>query len=448
MKKYFFIPLTLSVMLSAQTLKTTLTQTLATNPSVQERLKNFQSTQEEVSVARAGYYPKLDLNLGAGHETTKRSNQAGGTSDQTYNFTVYQNSLKLTQNLFNGFSTTYQLQEAKYKTIAAAYSYIEKVNTTSYDLVSSYLELLKNTELIKTAKENVDIDEKILNKVQKLYNAGLTTLSEVNKIQSSLALARANLVVQKNRTQEAAYNLQKVVGRPLKAAQMSKPRFVNTTLPKTLAEAQTVALKNNPSLLVSRFNIKLAQATKKKLYTNYYPKVDLEVSQSMNKNLSGIEGNNDAFRAMAYLSYNLFNGLSDKANITKSVVQIEQEEEKQNSIKRETLQSLQIAWTTTKKTQEQLKYLQQYHEFSKKTLSLYNKEYALGRRSLLDLLSSQNDLIHSKEQIITAQYSILSSQYKILSIMGTLVSTLIKDDTKNIYTNVNLQNNFNTAKVQ
>ena len=448
MKKYFFIPLTLSVMLSAQTLKTTLTQTLATNPSVQERLKNFQSTQEEVSVARAGYYPKLDLNLGAGHETTKRSNQAGGTSDQTYNFTVYQNSLKLTQNLFNGFSTTYQLQEAKYKTIAAAYSYIEKVNTTSYDLVSSYLELLKNTELIKTAKENVDIDEKILNKVQKLYNAGLTTLSEVNKIQSSLALARANLVVQKNRTQEAAYNLQKVVGRPLKAAQMSKPRFVNTALPKTLAEAQIVALKNNPSLLVNRFNIKLAQATKKKLYTNYYPKVDLEVSQSMNKNLSGIEGNNDAFRAMAYLSYNLFNGLSDKANITKSVVQIEQEEEKQNSIKRETLQSLQIAWTTTKKTQEQLKYLQQYHEFSKKTLSLYNKEYALGRRSLLDLLSSQNDLIHSKEQIITAQYSILSSQYKILNIMGTLVSTLMKDDTKNIYTNVNLQNNFNTAKVQ
>jgi len=448
MKKYFFIPLTLSVMLSAQTLKTTLTQTLATNPSVQERLKNFQSTQEDVSVAKAGYYPKLDLNLGAGHETTKRSNQAGGTSDQTYNFTVYQNSLKLTQNLFNGFSTTYQLQEAKYKTVAAAYSYIEQVNTTSYDLVSSYLELLKNTELIQTATKNVAIDEKILNKVQKLYNAGLTTLSEVNKIQSSLALARANLVVQKNRTQEAAYNLQKVLGRPLKAAQMSKPLFVNTALPKTLAEAQTVALKNNPSLLVSRFNIKLAQATKKKLYTNYYPKVDLEVSQSMNKNLSGIEGNNDAFRAMAYLSYNLFNGLSDKANITKSVVQIQQEEEKQNSIKRETLQSLQIAWTTTKKTQEQLKYLQQYHEFSKKTLSLYNKEYALGRRSLLDLLSSQNDLIHSKEQIITAQYSILSSQYKILSIMGTLVSTIIKDDTKNIYTNVNLQNNFNTAKVQ
>ncbi len=59
-------------------------------------------------------------------------------------------------------------------------------------------------------------------------------------------------------------------------------------------------MQNNPSLLVSKYNIKLAQATYKEKKSPYYPHLDIEVSQSMNKNLSAIEGEEDRFRAMAF----------------------------------------------------------------------------------------------------------------------------------------------------
>jgi len=437
MRRLLFLPLSLFVSLQAQDMKTTLEEVLTTNPIVQERLQNYKATKEDIASAQSGYYPKLDLNLGAGYENTKRYNQAGNSSDQTYNFNVYQNSLKYTQNLFNGLSTTYLVKEQEYKTYAAAYSYVEKVNTTSYDFVNAYLEVIKNRELIATAQENVQINEDVLTKVKKLYKSGFTTLSEVNKIQSSLALAKSNLVVQENTLLDKEYALERIVGHKIDVKQLTKDD-TPIKLPQTKEEIIAYAMAHNPSLLLSEFNKRTAQATNREKKAAYYPKLDIEVSQSMNKNLSGIEGNNDAFRAMAYLSYNLFNGFSDKHAIAKSLAQIEQENQNQNNIKRKILETIESAWASRTKLQEQMKDLQEYHDYSQKTLALYQKEYALGQRSLLDLLASQNDLIKSKEQIINTNYSILYANYRLLDAMSMLVTSLLdKDD---VYTQVGIKN--------
>ena len=437
MKKSLFLSLSVFISLQAQDIKTTLQEVLATHPVIQERLQNYKATKEDIASAQSGYYPKLDLNLGAGYENTKRYNQAGGTDDQTYTFNVYQNSLKYTQNLFNGLSTTYLVKEQEYKTFAAAYSYVEKVNTTSYDFVNAYLEVLKNRELLETAHENVQINEDVLEKVNKLYKSGFTTLSEVNKIKSSLALAKSNLVVQENTLLDKEYALERIIGHQVDIDTLSKDG-AQVTLPDTKEKIIEYAMAHNPSLLVSEFNKRTAQATNKEKKAAYYPKIDIEVSESMNKNLSGIEGNNDAFRAMAYLSYNIFNGFSDKHAIAKSLKQIEQENQNQYNIKRQILQTVKSSWASRIKLKEQMSHLEEYHDYSKKTLALYRKEYALGQRSLLDLLASQNDLIKSKEQIINTNYSILYANYRLLDAMSMLVTSLLdKDD---VYQQVGIKN--------
>jgi len=196
-------------------------------------------------------------------------------------------------------------------------------------------------------------------------------------------------------------------------------------------------MQNNPSLLVSQYNIKLAQATNREKHSAFYPKIDIEVSQSMNKNLSAIEGEDNRFRAMAYLSYNIFNGFSDSSALQKSLSQVHQEVESKNSLRRQVIEGLNLSWAANKKLEEQLVHLQNYKKFSLKTLTLYAKEYDLGRRSLLDLLSAQNDFIGSKAQIINTEYSMLFAKYRILDAMGTLVSTLISDEDI-IYSNVGL----------
>ena len=144
-------------------------------------LKNYNSIKQDITSAQSGYYPKLDLVLGAGHESTDRYNKQNNATDTNFDFTVYQNSLTLTQNIFKGFETTYQVEQQKNKAISSAYSYVEKVNDTAFDVLNNYIQVMKNTELLQTAKENVDINQEIFVKVKKLFDAGLTTLSEVNK---------------------------------------------------------------------------------------------------------------------------------------------------------------------------------------------------------------------------------------------------------------------------
>lgn len=430
MHKKLLLLILLLASANAESLRSTLKEMLQTNPIIQERLKNYNATKEDITTAKSGYYPKVDLVLSGGQEKIDREN-----TDTDYSF--YANSLKYTQNLFNGFSTTYFLQEEEYRTLSAAYSYLEKVNETSFDLVNSYLEMMRNQELLQTYIENVKIDQQILTKVKKLYHAGLTTLSEVNKVESSLALAKSNLVVQENNILNANYNLQKVFGRALNVEEMSEPKLDNFKLPMKREDAIKFAFKHNPSLLISEYNIKLAEATNKEKKSAFYPKLDIEVSQSLNHNVSGIAGKDDEFRAMAYLTYNLFNGFNDKAALQKSISTVYQEVENKNGIRRDIIQKLNLAWAAREKLEEQFVHLIAYKNFAHKTLKLYTKEYDLGRRSLLDLLSAQNDFIQSKAQIITARYNILIAKYRILDAMGILVQTIM-GDTENIYANVGL----------
>ncbi|MBU0721198.1 TolC family outer membrane protein [bacterium] len=436
MNRKLLLTLIVATSINAQSLKTTVEEVLSTNPIILERLKNYNSTKEGITSAESGYYPKIDLSLGAGIENTQKRARPD-LPDDSVGLSVYQNSLKYTQNIFKGWETTYQVEQQENRTVSAAYSYIEKANATAFEMVNTYLQVMRQKELLETAQENVDINQEIFKKVQKLYDAGLTTLSEVNKIESSLALAKSNYVVQENTLLDVTYNMQRVLGRYLDVENMSKP-VLNVALPSSIEDAAQFAMQNNPSLLVSKYNIKIAQASYHEKKAPFYPKLDIEVSHSMNKNLSGVEGEDDRFRAMAYLTYNFFNGFSDQAALQKSVSEIHREIQMKNTLRRDTIEGLNLSWAANEKLTDQLEHLKSYKNFALKTLTLYAKEYDLGRRSLLDLLSAQNDFIGAKSQIINTQYSMLYAKYRILDALGILVTTIIGND-EIVYSNVGLK---------
>jgi len=88
------LALSLTSSLFAQELKMTVQEALFSNPTVQERLKNYNATKEDIASAKAGFYPKLDLSIGVGFEDGETA------QGQTFDYDVYQGSLSLTQNVF------------------------------------------------------------------------------------------------------------------------------------------------------------------------------------------------------------------------------------------------------------------------------------------------------------------------------------------------------------
>ncbi len=446
LKKSFIILSVASFIFSSSlfglSLKESVVEVLNTNPVIQERLKNFRATQQDLNIANSEYYPQLDFRMAVGY-TSAGTLKDGDDSDYNHNVTDqdygnYETSLTLTQNLFDGFGTTHKVNYEEARILASAYNYIEKSNDVAFKMIDAYVNVMRSKELTQTARENVQINETIYKKVKDLFESGLTTDSEVKKIQSSLSLARSNLTVQKNNARDSEYSFRRVLGRMPLVHEMKRPEF-NIAMPESIERAAMYSVEHNPSLLVSRYNIKGAQELYKQRQKDYYPTVDLEVSQFYNdvETANSFDSPDDRFRARVVLNYNLFRGGADKANIQKHLSKISQEIDIKRDLKRQVIEGLDLSWNAYTMIGDQLKDLREYSSYSESTLKLYEEEYDLGRRSLLDLLASQNDVINSRSQIITAEYDQLFAKYRILDAMGLLVTAIAGDANKHA-SNVNL----------
>jgi len=434
----------LGVNADALTLKETIKEVLDTNPIVQERLKNLNETREDLNIAKSEWLPSIDYrgSIGTNNsgdlKTSGNANFNHKSNDVTYGH--YTNSLKITQNIFNGFSTTENINYQEARLFGAAYHYLENANDMAFQMTGAYIDLLRSYQLLQNAKDSVSINKKIYEDVQSLYNQGLTTKSEMTKIYASLSLSYSNLVVQENNTMDKEFRFKRLFGRSANVGTLEVPKL-DLAMPESKQRATMLAISNNPSMIVSSYNIKGAQALFREKKSKFMPTVDIEVEQVFNDytKVNGYDSQDDRQRAYLVLNWNLFKGGAHVADLQKSRSTINKEIEIQRDLKRQTIESLELSWSAYEKLGEQLKELYKYYEYSEETLDSYRSEYEMGRRTLLDLLSAQNDLISSKSQIINAQMDRLFAQYRILDAMGMLVGSVLdeKDYAKIVKTTTN-----------
>ncbi|MFY9142518.1 TolC family outer membrane protein [Sulfuricurvum sp.] len=415
--------------LNALSLQEGVDEVLLTHPVVQERLHNYRATLEDLRMTESQYLPTLDYSGTIAREKTK----SPSTQNRSVSLSSYEHSLQLTQNLFNGFGTVYEADYNKARILAAANHYIENANDAAFNFINNYINALKSRDLLAIAKANVQFNEDIYTKVNKLYGAGMTTRSEAEKADTSLSLAKSNYVVAQNNLDDSLFNLERVLGRHVNAEELQDAAF-SGTIPSSREEMKEYAHAYNPSVLVSEYNIKAAKAQKEAAYKNYYPKIDAFARQSWANDVGGLLGNDDRTKFGLSLSYNLYRGGADESQIQKNLSKIYQE----NENKRETVRKLDeqgdLSWSAKTYLTEQIEHLKRYEVTSAKTLELYQKEYDLGRRTLLDLLVAQNDHVSAQSQIVRAENDLLFANYRILDAMGSMVQNVLGSKTQS-YTN-------------
>lgn len=414
------ISLLWSTTLGAFTLKEGMDEVLSTHPVVLERLHNYRATLEDLRITESQYLPSLDYSATVAREKT----QSPTTQNISRSLSSYEHSLQLTQNLFHGFGTKYEADYQKARILASANHYIENANDVAYNFVNAYINVLKTRDLLTIAKSNVEFNEQIYDKVNKLYEAGMTTRSESEKADTSLSLAKSNHIVAQNNLDDALFNLERVLGRHVDAKSFENEKFVGE-IPASLEEMKQFAKAHNPSVLVSEYNLKASYAQHNASYKNYYPKIDAYARQSWANDVGGVAGKDDRTKIGLTLSYNLYRGGADQSEIQKNLSKVHQE----GQTKRETIRKLdeqgELAWSAKQYISEQLVHLKRYETTSAKTLELYQKEYDLGRRTLLDLLVAQNDHVAAQSQIVRAENDLLFAHYRILDAMGSMVQNVL-----------------------
>lgn len=443
MPKYFirFIILYFFVIseLFAITLEQSVVETIQTNPIIQEKLRIYRAAQQDLKIVESDYYPKLDLqahyNFNSSTEIIKDTK-----SPNAKDYNSYGVSLILSHNIFGGFESAHKTKYQEAKILVEAYNYLDALNYVVLNMTKAYINVIRYDEEVKIFMKHVHLYENILDETSYLYKKSKVNSYEVNKASAALALARVMLKEKIDQVENAKSIYRTYLGRMPIVSEMKMLSY-QLDIPRNLQSASLYAINNNPSLLAFTYKVKTIQELKKQYEKDFYPKIDVQFEQQImdvdSPNSYDVE--DDRFRAMFTLNYNLYNGEKDTAQAQKHISLINKTIERKRTLKRKLIESLDIAWHNFKTAKSKLQDLQAYKDFANKAYKDCKVQYKKGKKSLLELLMAQKDYTDATLAFHDLKYNSILAQYNILYSMGTLASNIVGQHTNfgeivNLYT--------------
>jgi adhesin transport system outer membrane protein len=121
------------------------------------------------------------------------------------------------------------------------------------------------------------------------------------------------------------------------------------------------------------------------------------------------------------LNYNLYSGGTHKRIKEAAVQQNIQATEIRRQTIRDTELTVRLSWAAFEATNGQKKHIRQYVIATKESQIAYEKQFRLGRRTLLDVLDSENELFQARQDYVNADYDELFSEFRLFNAKGELM---------------------------
>lgn len=423
MKKQWMVSVCLlwGACVQAEPLREAVLMGVSKAPEMQSAIHGKLSAEQEVRGAYAGYFPSLDFSADHGTETSSNvTTDALGKKRLTLQRTDA--SLVATQSLFNGFGTKYEVDRSLYKARAAAYDVEGTAQDTALGIVQAYLQALAERKKLVLAEDNLKEHQLILSRIEKRAKSGIGRVADLDQAQGRFALARTDYMTQQANVRDADTRYLRLVGALPKDLQM--PTLGDNWLPKTQESAVSLALSENAHLRSSISNVLVASSAYKGAYSSLLPAVDFQWTESRANNVAGSESQSKIESGLFRVNYNVFRGGADKARVRKNAEELESAKASREVTRKDIEQKVRLSWNAFYTSREQLKFFQDRADATERTREAYRKQFAVGQRTLLDLLDSENEYFHARTDLVTADIRQLSSQYELLAHMNRLFQGL------------------------
>jgi adhesin transport system outer membrane protein len=419
----------LPALLSAISITEVVQNTIQTHPQIQIKKESVNVNKERLTQVRAGYLPSVDLSYSIGPEATKTP----ANLREEAKMTRQEASAALTQNVFAGLNTMYGMREQKSLILSASSTVVESANSLALEATTAYLDVLKTLELYNIAKENVEVHDKYLKQIKEKVDAGIARSSDYEQTLSRYENAKTAEYLAEQNHFVATYSFERILP-GIAPADLEKP--VAGTLPAEDVEALVdIAIKSNPTIAVSQNDIEAAKSAVGRANAPYYPSADIVVRGYWNDQVHGVgyntvtnkndlEAEDSGYSGMLVLNYNIFNGLSDAANKQANQHILLQQNSTLADAKLYIKANTKIAWVTYEMTKKQLVYIDKNIAASAKTVSDYQQENELGRRSIIDLLNIELEYNNARNRKVNAVYDNLTAYYGILSHTGKMLEEM------------------------
>ncbi len=401
-------------------LKTALEITLHTNPEIAESAANKRAIDFEYEQARRLNRPNVIIEGRAGPDwvDSRTTRLLGNDEDVLFG---RQASVTFQQNLMSFGRNNSERDRQASRSDAAAHRVNERSELVSLDVVQSYFDILRLRQVIDFADQNVYFHESIVSDIAQSVNGGVRSQADAQQSRERLSAA----LISRNETEEALEiaesNFMRLVGREIGATQT--PQSVTTFMPASLAEALQKARRNNPTLKIAMADLDTARAEYRKSKADKRPTLGVEVSGRAGENIGGFKDTTNDVRAQLVFRHEFRGGIKSAA-VQEHLNRVDEVRQRIMRLERNVDSLVREAWATRNSTRLRKAELQKQVSEGTNLLNSYQREFNVGRRSLLDILDSQSSLFQAQTSLVTAEQADSYAQYRILASIGVLLESL------------------------
>jgi adhesin transport system outer membrane protein len=404
-------------------LKEAVSAGLATNPEYHVVAASRRATDEELNQGKALFRPSLDFRGDTGVEYSDDPGTRGGADDdRSEKLWRKEAGLTLTQMLFDGWESKFEVQRQKARVLSSADRVRETSELTGLAIVEAYLEVLRQRQLLIIARQNVADHISILEQIEDGVSGGRSTQADLEQARARLSQARATETDTRQalRNAEASYR-EETSNAP---GQLALPVVPYDQLAADVDQEVNQTLAYSPTLDIFSADVEVAYAEAQKTKSTMYPQFDLQLNARHGDDLGGVEGKDRSASALMVVNWNLYRGGADVARAREFIHRHQQAKETRAQNARSIETDVRQTWASMIASGERARQFAAQADANTEVVRAYKDQFNLDRRTLLDVLDAQNELFVSRSNTVDAEFLEMLAVFRLIALKGRLLPGL------------------------
>lgn len=337
---------------------------------------------------------------------------------------------RVVQPLFD-WAAFQQYQSAKLQRSREQARADSKAQQLYFNTASAYFDVLRAQDNLSIAKSRLSTLNKRLEEAQEKLAVGFVSQVDVLEQESQRDAAASQLLSAEDQLNSRAESLAAIVGERLpRLASLRDNIPVLAPTPNNIDAWGKLAIKQNPDVLASEFDIGQSQANKAAIQGGYLPQINLFASYS-DRSLKGSDSATVALNSGTTevigveARWEIFAGGVTNARVKQASLQTELARQNHESDSKQIENQSRAIFMSVKTDASRIKAQERSVASAALAFNAIEAGYAAGTHSIVDLMSSETKLNGARVELANARYDYIMNCFRLYKIIGMLNESAI-----------------------
>jgi adhesin transport system outer membrane protein len=390
-------------------------QTLRRNPQVFQMEAESRASEYRVGEARAGFRPRLTLssNLALEQQTIETS-----SADNRFKQSLGQARLSIP--LYDK-TLTAQLDQRLASSVGSDWRLTDTREQLMLRTVEAYIELVRNTNLVKLAQENLKILRQYVAQIKDIANSDLGRASDLPAAVARVALAESVLTSRLGKLESARVTWRQLTGLTADQDLVNPPPV---KLPETVDAMVAQAFEFNPVLQLAQAELQTARRGVDVAKAPYRPRVSAELLAKAGSDWGGVLGRQSSTYAGVSLEWMAFSGNAEHYSQQAALEGVFAAQASADRVRDELRARVEQTWFELQASNASLRSFEDYARNAQLMVDASKNQFKIGRRSLLEVLNAETELFTARSNIESTLQDLKIAAWRLHGLQGRIQAEL------------------------